>query len=309
MSRILVLGGNGQVGFELLGQLAASGPVLAATRDGRLPGGIACARCDLAVDGEAAALIARERPAVVVNAAAYTAVDRAEDEPELALRVNGLALAEIGEAARAVGAAVIHYSTDYVFPGDACRPCREDDATGPRSAYGESKLAGEQALAASGADHLVLRTAWVYGARGHNFLRTMLRLGAERDELHVVDDQHGAPTPAALIAAATVRLIDAWALADRQARAAGSGVYHLASAGDTTWCRFARAIFARAVAAGLLDRAPRVAAIASHEFPARAVRPSYSVLDSSRLRAAFGIDLPGWEAGLDRVVSEMAARA
>jgi dTDP-4-dehydrorhamnose reductase len=308
MTRLVVFGASGQVGFELLAHLAPLGDVVAATRSGELPGAIACARADLGIPGSAAAVIARERPQVVVNAAAYTAVDRAEDEPDQALRANGLALAEIGSAARDVGALVVHYSTDYVFPGDGTRPYREDDATGPRSAYGESKLAGEQALADSGADHMVFRTAWVYAARGQNFLRTMLRLGRERDQLKVVDDQRGAPTPAALIAAVTAQVVARWLAADVEARAALSGVMHLASAGETSWCGFARAIFERAAAAGLVKRAPEVLAIASHEFPAKATRPAYSVLDCSRLRERTGLHLPDWRTGLDRVIADLADR-
>lgn len=306
MTKIVLLGANGQVGFELMTHLAPLGELVAATRSGELPGGIRCAQVDLAAPGSAAGLIAREAPQIVVNAAAYTAVDRAEDEPDIALRVNGLALAEIGAAACALDALVVHYSTDYVFPGDGEQPYREDDATGPRSAYGESKLAGERALADSGADHLCLRTAWVYGVRGSNFLRTMLRLGRERSELRVVDDQRGAPTPAALIAAVTAQLITHWRAAAADQRAALTGTYHLASAGETSWCGFARAIFARAVTAGLLERAPQVHAIASHEFPAKAVRPAYSVLDCSRLRERFALHLPVWSDGLDRVIAALA---
>lgn len=308
MTRIVVLGASGQVGFELLAHLAPLGEIVAATRTSELPGAIACAHADLGRPGSASALIVRERPQVVVNAAAYTAVDRAEDEPDQALRTNGLALAEIGAAAREVGALVVHYSTDYVFPGDGRRPYREDDGTGPRSAYGESKLAGEQALADSGAEHIVFRTAWVYAARGQNFLRTMLRLGRERDQLKVVDDQRGAPTPAPLIAAVTAQVLARWLAADADGRAALAGLMHLASAGETSWCGFARAIFERAAAAGLVKRAPEVLAIASHEFPAKAARPAYSVLDCSRLRERTGLHLPDWQQGLDRIIADLADR-
>lgn len=307
--RILVLGGNGQVGFELLTHLPPLGQVTAATRDGRLPGNIACARAELDNPGSAAALVKELRPHVVVNAAAYTAVDRAEDEPDIALRVNGLAVGEIGAAAAETGALVVHYSTDYVFPGDGTRPYREDDATGPRSAYGESKLAGERALADSGATHIVLRTAWVYGARGSNFLRTMLRLGRERRELSVVDDQVGAPTPAALIGAVTAQVLARWLSASAGERQSMMGLYHLASAGQCSWCQFAQAIFGRAVPAGLLASAPKVRAIGTDEYPARARRPAYSVLDTGRLRERFGLHLPDWREGLDRVIAELAARA
>lgn len=306
MLRILVLGANGQVGHELLRHLSPLGAIIPCTRNGELPGGCGCVRVDLGIPGSAAAVIEREHPDLIVNAAAYTAVDRAEDEPEVALRINGLALAEIGAAACLVGAGVVHFSTDYVFSGAAKQPYREDDATGPRSAYGESKLAGEQALSASGAEHLILRTAWVYGTRGQNFLRTMLRLGRERNELRVVDDQRGAPTPAFLIAAVTAQILARWWREPPADRAALSGVYHLSSAGETSWCGFARAIFERAIAAGVLPKAPRVRAIASSEFPAKAVRPDYSVLDTTRLCRHHGVHLPDWTWGLDRVVADLA---
>lgn len=305
-ARILLLGANGQVGFELLSHLSPLGEIVAATRSGVLPGGIPCEQADLAIPGNAAELIARTQPNVVVNAAAYTAVDRAEDEPDAALRVNGLALSEIGDAARAVDALVVHYSTDYVFAGDGTRPYRENDAVQPMSAYGESKLAGERLLIDSGAEHVIFRTAWVYGARGQNFLRTMLRLGRERGALKVVDDQRGAPTPSFAIAAATAQAIARRRAAEGAAREAMSGLFHLAAAGDTTWCAFARAIFALAVPAGLLARAPDVAAIASHEFPTKATRPKYSVLDCSHLASVFGLRLPPWHYGLQRVVAELA---
>lgn len=308
-AKVLVLGGNGQVGFELLSHLPPLGAIRVATRNGQLPGGIACERADLATPGSAAALIETLRPDVIVNAAAYTAVDRAEDEPDVALRVNGLALAEIGEAAAQLGALVVHYSTDYVFPGDGVRPYREDDITGPRSAYGESKLAGERALAESGAAHMIFRTAWVYGARGSNFLRTMLRVGRERRELSVVDDQIGAPTPAALIAAVTAQALGRWLAADASTRSQLTGVFHLASDGQCSWHGFAEAIFTRAVKAGLLPAAPVVHAITSDAYPAKAERPAYSVLDGSRLRESFGLHLPDWRDGLDRVIAELAARA
>ena len=308
MARLLLLGANGQVGFELLSHRAPLGDVVATTRSGVLPGAIGCEALDLASEGAVADLIGRVRPDCIVNAAAYTAVDRAEDEPAAAERGNAGALAEIGAAARACGALVVHYSTDYVFPGDGVRPYREDDATGPQSVYGRTKLSGELALAHSGVDHLIFRTAWVYGARGHNFLRTMLRLAGERERLGVVDDQRGAPTPAALIAAVTAQAIAHWQRASIVQRESLRGIHHLASTGETTWHGFATAIFERAVAAGLLSRAPVVDAIASTAFPAKAQRPAYSVLDTTRLRESFGMHLPSWSSGLDRVIAELATR-
>ncbi len=194
--KILLLGANGQVGFELQRALAPLGGMTAATRSGKLPGNVDCLRVDLADTDSLAHALDSAQCDIVVNAAAYTAVDHAEDEPELAGRINGDALAQIGAWAARSGALVLHYSTDYVFDGQGTRPYREDDAPAPLGVYGASKLAGEIALRDAGCDHLIVRTAWVYAARGHNFLRTMLRLGEERDRLTVVDDQHGAPTSA-----------------------------------------------------------------------------------------------------------------
>jgi dTDP-4-dehydrorhamnose reductase len=306
--KILVTGARGQVGTCLLSHLAPLGEVLAATRDGHCDAATNTLAMDLADPASLPAALDAASPGVIVHAAAYTAVDRAESEPDLAHRVNAEAVGSIGRWAARAGVPVVHYSTDYVFPGDGDRPLREDDPTGPTGVYGRSKLAGEQALAASGADHLTLRTAWVYAAHGHNFLRTMLRLGAEREVLTVVDDQHGTPTPADLIAATTAQVLRRWLAADAATRRAQSGVYHLVAGGQTTWCGFARAIFARAVAAGLLERAPTVDAITTAEFPTPAQRPAWSVLDTTRIRETFGVDLPSWEAGLDAVIADLAAR-
>lgn len=304
--KILLLGANGQVGFELQRSLAPLGEISAATRSGKLPGGIDCLRADLG-DAESLAQVLRsEHWDIVANAAAYTAVDRAEDESALAARINGEALAQIGAWAAANGALVAHYSTDYVFDGQGTRPYREDDATAPLGAYGRSKLAGEDALRTSGCAHLILRTAWVYGARGGNFLRTMLRLARERDRLTVVDDQRGAPTSSRLIAATTAAVLKQWQNGDAAQRARYNGVYHLAAGGETTWCRFARAIVARAAAAGLIPREIDVAAISTVEFPTKARRPAYSVLDTAKLRERFGVISPDWTQGLDAVIGELA---
>ena len=296
--RILLLGANGQVGFELQRSLAPLGEVLPATRSGRLPGGAPCLRADLADPAQLAALLDVERPQRVVNAAAYTAVDRAEDEPEAALRINGDAVGELARWCAANAASLLHFSTDYVFDGSASTPYREDAATSPLGAYGRSKLLGEDQVRAAGAEHLILRTAWVYGARGANFLRTMLRLAGEREELSVVDDQRGAPTAARQIAAATAALL--------ARERPPTGTYHLAAAGECSWHGFAQAIFEQALAAGLLQRAPRVRAITSGEFPTRARRPHYSRLDCSLLHADTGVRLPDWRAGLRDVIGELA---
>ncbi len=293
--KLLLLGGNGQVGRELRRALPALGHVVVATRAG--------AEGELAADFDApdsvGELVRRIAPDVVVNAAAYTAVDRAESEPDAAFRVNARAPGAIAQACAATGALLLHYSTDYVFDGSASRPYREDDATAPLGVYGASKLAGEEAIRASGVRHAILRTAWVYAAHGKNFLHTMLRLAGERDELRVVADQVGAPTPAAWIAEASTRIL-----------AHGvptSGTWHLVAAGETSWHGFAQAIMDEALAAGLLQRVPRVLPIAAAEYPTPARRPAYSVLDTERLRRDFGIAPPDWRDGLRGVLSELAA--
>ncbi len=300
--KLLLLGANGQVGFELHRSLAPLGEIVAATRTGALPGASACERADLAETGALATLIDRVAPDWIVNASAYTAVDRAEDERELARRVNGDALRVIGERARARGAAVLHYSTDYVFGGNGTRPYREDDATAPLNAYGASKLAGEVALRESGARHLVFRTAWVYASRGQNFLRTMLKLAATRDRLTVVADQRGAPTPARLLAEVAAHAI---ARFGPETPADRWGIYHVAASGETSWCEFARTIVERAAAAGLIGRAPEVAAIASTDYPTRARRPAYSVLDTGKIERALGLAMPPWERGVEACIAEV----
>lgn len=295
MSRVLLLGGNGQVGTELRRSLAGLGELVVATRDGAG----ASETADFGKPESLGALVDRLRPGVVVNAAAHTAVDRAEGERELAFRINAEAPAALAAACARHDAILVHYSTDYVFPGDGMRPYREEDATAPPGAYGASKLAGEQAIRASGCRHFMFRTAWVYAAHGHNFLRTMLRVGAERDELRVVADQAGTPTPAALIADTTAQVL-------RQGPER-SGLWHLTATGQTTWHGFAEAIFAGAVARGLIARAPKVVPITTAEYPTPAARPAYSVLDTGALQRDFGIALPSWEAGLARVLDQLAA--
>ncbi|HEY0180224.1 MAG TPA: dTDP-4-dehydrorhamnose reductase [Dokdonella sp.] len=304
--KTLVLGAAGQVGFELLRALPPEATV-GATRDGRLADGRACLRADLADPASLAEALDAAGADLVVNAAAYTAVDRAEDEPALAQRVNARAVAEIGAWAARRGALVVHYSTDYVFDGRGTRPYREDDATAPLGAYGRSKLEGEQALRASGAPHLIFRTAWVYAARGRNFLRTMLRLAGERDELTVVDDQIGAPTPAAAIAATSAAAIARWRATDAAARGALDGVYHLVAGGRCSWFEFAGAIVRGAERRGLIERAPRVRPIATADYPTRARRPAWSVLDCAKLGRTFGLQLPDWQAGLEATLDALAA--
>jgi dTDP-4-dehydrorhamnose reductase len=305
---ILLLGAAGQIGFELHRALQVLGTVTAATRNGRLPGGQSCLRADFTDPAALEALVRERRPGIVVNAAAYTAVDKAESERERTFRVNAEAPAALATAASAVGALLVHYSTDYVFDGSGTRPWREDDPTAPLGVYGESKLAGELAVRQCDAAHMVFRTAWVYAARGHNFLRTMLRLGAERDVLRVVDDQHGAPSSARMVAVATLHCLERWLFANVQDRARMQGVFHLSAAGSTTWHGFATAIFKGAVGAGLLERAPRVDAVPGSEYPTPARRPAHSVLDTAKLTETFSIHLPDWRVGLDLTLAELASR-
>jgi len=300
--KFLVLGANGQVGFELMRSLVPLGEVIAATRNG--------ARHTVDADLSRADSLARAldaiAPDIIVNAAAYTAVDRAEDEPELADRINHRAVAEIGEWAARNGAGVVHYSTDYVFDGTATHPYRETDPTAPIGVYGRTKRDGENALHASGARHLILRTAWVYAARGKNFLLTMLRLARERDELRVVDDQIGAPTSARLIADATAEVLASWHVSLETRDTRFDGIHHLVSAGQCSWRDFAAAIVEGAAARGLIERAPRVVAIRTSDYPTRARRPAFSVLDTERLQGAFGLQLPDWGTGLESVLDELA---
>ena len=298
--RILLLGANGQVGHELRRSLAPLGEVIATTRNGTLDG-IGGEIANFDQPASLPALVERISPDVVVNAAAYTAVDRAENEPEAAFSANAEAPLRLAEACAVRDALLVHYSTDYVFDGNGTRAYREDDPTGPLGVYGESKLAGERAIFASGCRHLVFRTAWVYGNHGANFMRTMLRLGAERDELRVVADQIGSPTPAALIADVTAKVI---------AKAASTtGVFHLTAEGQASWHDFAEAIFEGAQRRGLLARVPRVSPITTADYPTPARRPAYSRLDTTALQQAFGIVLPDWRQGLEYVLDGLAAQS
>ena len=289
--KLLLLGGNGQVGRELRRSLLPLGELVVATRDG----GDADAAADFDAPASLAVLIEQTAPEVVVNAAAYTAVDKAETDAAAAFRINAEAPAAIAQACVDTDALLVHYSTDYVFDGNATRPYREDDATAPLGVYGASKLAGEQAIRASGARHAILRTAWVYAAHGRNFLLTMLRLANERDELRVVADQIGAPTPAAWIADATAEIIRRGVMA--------SGTWHLVADGETSWHGFAEAIVDEAHALGLIARKPRVVAIPTADYPTPARRPAYSVLDTTRLQRDFGIVPPDWRDGMRRTLA------
>lgn len=273
--RILLTGPSGQVGAALLEALPRLGEVVAASRAG----------LDLASPDSIRRAVRDARPEVIVNAAAYTAVDKAESERDAAFAANAIAPGVLGEEAERAGALLVHYSTDYVFDGAKPAPYIEEDEPNPINVYGASKLAGERAIAASGCRHLILRTSWVYGPRGRNFYLTMLRLAKERPELRVVDDQVGAPTSSLEIARATATLLGKGA----------QGHYHMTAAGETSWCGFARAILSRA---GL---ATPVVPIATADYPTPARRPRNSRLDCSRLRADFGVVLAPWEEALAEV--------
>lgn len=296
--RILLLGAAGQVGRELQASFAGFGKLTAADRKS----------ADLAVPEQLRELVRSVRPRVILNAAAYTAVDRAEAETELAMKINAQAPAVLADEAKRCEALLVHYSTDYVFDGSKDAPWVETDTPNPVNQYGASKLAGEQAIAASGARHLIFRTSWVYGPHGRNFLLTMLRVAQERDKLTVVDDQFGAPTTSIEIAAATRRVVES-VLAGRAGRAQDwGGIYHMTCAGSTTWFGFARAIFARA--GGLLHGAhPEVTPISSAEYPTPARRPRNSVLSNEKLHARFGVRLQSWESALDVVMDALRSQA
>lgn len=278
MKRILLTGRNGQVGWELQRTLAPLGEVIALDRE----------KLDLADADAIRAAIRTLRPDIIVNAAAYTAVDQAESETGLALRINAEAPGVMAEEARAAGAQMVHYSTDYVFDGTKDGAYGEDDTPAPINAYGRSKLAGEQAIQATGCRYLIFRTSWVYGLRGKNFLRTILRLAEEREELRIIEDQFGAPTWSRLIAEAT-----AVALGRQQPV---EGLYHLASGGSTSWHGFTKAILARS--RNLRTREPVLTAIPTHEYPLPAARPHNSRLRCDRLAQQASIQLPDWQDAL-----------
>ncbi len=282
--RILITGKNGQVGDELSLLYRSRGDVVLVGRD----------ECDLAGEQAIRDLVRRVKPGVIINPAAYTAVDQAEREPELCFAINAAAPRVLAQEAVRLGALLVHYSTDYVFDGEKPEPYLESDPIHPVSVYGASKAAGEAAIAETASRYLVLRTSWVYRAQGKNFLRTMLRLGAERPELRVVDDQIGAPTSAAAIATATARLVDQYANPP-------SGIYHMTAGGSTSWCGFAREIFR----SGVLAKPPRVQAIASSEYPTPAKRPANSLLSNDKFAHAFGFRLPPWQEQLEEVLAGM----
>ncbi|MFY9509937.1 MAG: dTDP-4-dehydrorhamnose reductase [Rubrivivax sp.] len=298
--KILLLGKNGQVGWELQRALAPLGDLVALGSSSPDPW-----RADFAQPEALAALVRAVRPDVIVNAAAHTAVDKAESEPELAQRINATAPGVLAQEAAALGAWLLHYSTDYVFDGSGTAARDETAATGPLSVYGRSKLAGEQAIAASGCQHIILRTSWVYAARGGNFAKTMLKLAAEREALNVIDDQIGAPTGADLLAD-----VSAHALRRASAQPGLSGLYHCVAGGETSWYGYAQRVIEHARGVGQpLKLAPdALRPIPTSQYPTPAQRPLNSRLSTAKLQQAFGLTLPPWQHGVDRLLAEVLGR-
>jgi dTDP-4-dehydrorhamnose reductase len=290
---ILILGAAGQLGRELQRSFAGFGAITALDR-----GAI-----DLGDEEQLRVAVQRVRPEIILNAAAYTAVDRAESEPELAYAINAAAPRVLAEEAQANDALLVHYSTDYVFDGAKAEPWVEDDLPNPLNVYGASKLAGERAIESVGGKYLIFRTSWVYGPHGKNFLLTMLRLGAERDKLSIVDDQIGAPTTSIELARATRAIVEC-IFADRYGEPQDwAGVYHMTCGGATSWLGFAQAIFARAAA--WAEKTPELVAIPSEAYPTPAKRPLNSALSNEKLHARFGVRLAEWSAALDEAMREL----
>jgi dTDP-4-dehydrorhamnose reductase len=294
LPRLLIVGAAGQVGAELLRSFRDFGDITAADRKS----------VNLAVADETRDLVRRIAPDIILNAAAYTAVDRAESEPEIAMAINALAPHVLAEEAKALGALLVHYSTDYVFDGEKNGPWSEVDEPNPQNAYGASKLAGERAILEVGGKHLIFRTSWVYGAHGSNFLLTMLRLARQRDSISVVDDQFGAPTTAAELANATRTIVQGVMSGGLGGPEDWAGLYHMTCMGSTTWCGFARGIFDRA--GKLLDgKVPIITPIPSKDYPVPAKRPRNSVLSNAKLQSQFNLQLAPWETALDAVMQEL----
>ncbi|MDQ0016922.1 dTDP-4-dehydrorhamnose reductase [Variovorax boronicumulans] len=293
--KLLLLGKGGQVGWELQRSLAPLGELVALDFDST------DFNADFSRPEQLAETVLKVRPDVIVNAAAHTAVDKAESEPEFARKLNATSPGVVAEAAQQIGALMVHYSTDYVFDGSGSKPWKEDDATGPLSVYGSTKLEGEQLVARRCAKHLIFRTSWVYAARGGNFAKTMLRIAKERDKLTVIDDQFGAPTGAELLADITAHAIRATLQDPSKA-----GLYHAVAGGVTTWHGYARFVIEQAKAAGVeLKAGPdAVEPVPTTAFPTPAKRPHNSRLDTSKLQSTFGLVLPEWQSGVARMLRE-----
>ena len=294
--KLLLLGKGGQLGWELQRSLAPLGELVALSSDSTE------FDADFSRPEQLAETVLKVRPDVIVNAAAHTAVDKAESEPELARKLNAMSPGVVAAAAQQIGALMVHYSTDYVFDGSGSRPRLETDATGPLSVYGRTKLEGEQLVAQQCARHLIFRTSWVYAARGGNFAKTMLRLAKERERLTVIDDQFGAPTGAELLAD-----VSAHAIRDTLRDAGKTGLYHLVAGGETTWHGYARFVLEQARVAGVeLKASPdAVDAVPTSAFPTPAIRPHNSRLNTAKLQSTFGLALPHWQAGVARMLREI----
>jgi dTDP-4-dehydrorhamnose reductase len=295
--KILLLGKNGQVGWELQRSLAPLGEVVALDFDS--PGPLTA---DFSAPESLAATVRAVAPQVIVNAAAHTAVDKAESEPDFARALNAASPAVLAREAKTLGAWLMHYSTDYVFDGSGSTPWVEDSPTGPLSVYGRTKLEGEQAIRASGCRHLIFRTSWVYAARGGNFAKTMLKLAQERERLTVIDDQIGSPTGADLLADLT-----AHALRHAQQHPEVAGTYHAVAQGETSWHGYAAHVieFARAKGLPIKVAADAIAPVPTSTFPTPAKRPHNSRMNTGKLRSTFGVNLPGWQVGVDRMLTEV----
>ena len=291
--RILVCGANGQVGHELVDRASANGLEALGMTRGQL---------DITQADQIAAVMRQFKPGLIINAAAYTHVDNAESQSEQAYAVNREGAARLAEAAQQAAIPLFHISTDYVFSGDAHEAYKEVDKVAPGGVYGASKLAGEQAIRACSDEHLILRTSWVYGVHGHNFVKTMLRLGKQRDALSVVADQHGCPTQAGSIADALLALARRY---DREGTLAW-GLYHYSGRSPCTWHDFAVEIFRQAVGKGLLAKQPEVSSISTAQYPTPARRPSWSVLDCSKFETTFGIPMMDWRDDLSVVLDALA---
>jgi len=297
--RVLLLGANGQLGFELANALKTLGEVKALTRS----------EADLsnafALRDNLLPVVKKFQPHVIVNAAAYTAVDKAQTEQAIALQVNAQSVGVLAELAQSANAVLVHYSTDYVFDGAGDKPWAENDPTNPLSVYGQSKWLGECAVRQHCRKHLILRTSWVVGAHGNNFLKTMLRLAAERDSLRVVSDQIGAPTSADLLAKVTAGILRTMLSAAQND--AGFGTYHLATAGETSWHAYARYIVAGALKRGahLTCKPESIEPIPTFAYPLPAPRPANSRLNTEKIRSTFGIELPAWQVGVDAILDAL----
>jgi dTDP-4-dehydrorhamnose reductase len=294
LGRVLILGANGQVGRELQRAFADAGELVCYDRR----------QADLADPGQLRDAVRNASPDLILNAAAYTAVDRAETDRDAAMAINAHAPRILAEEASRRGILLVHYSTDYVFDGSKESPWAETDTTNPLNVYGATKLAGERAIVEAGGKHLIFRTSWVYGPQGKNFLLTMLRLAGERDRLSIVNDQTGAPTTSIAIADATRTVVDEILSGGHQdAHQDWAGIYHMTCAGSTTWCGFAREIFA--LSGLLLAKTPEVVPIASAEYPTPATRPRNSVLSNEKLLTRFGVRMPAWEDALEAALAQL----